>query len=290
MNAEYDDPQLNGHFPPQMPSSLRERLGDIPRRSAWKEQLLSIPTTPFLDPSADRVAGPAFKARLKGIPHRASMRRLAWFAAAAMLLLGAGAGITWWNAPGELNMVQRPASQPAPPQGPEAPSETSASPQDPMMASTRPDVSTPAQASSNSDSPTPAQATGNLAFAQKKTTPGAIPPQPPSETGEVRDSRPIPLAEVPLLPATPLPDPELDLPCLTWQLPWEPLAAGWETETPALPPAAHPFWRTTADATGRWMLRRTQGKWGWALGEPDRLLRFRLVANDYEWLALRSDL
>jgi hypothetical protein len=38
------------------------------------------------------------------------------------------------------------------------------------------------------------------------------------------------------------------------------------------------------------MLRRTQGKWGWALGEPDRLLRFRLVANDYEWLALRSDL
>lgn len=278
MNAEYDDPQLDGHFPPQMPSSLRERLDDIPRRSAWKEELLSIPTTPFLDPSADRVAGPAFKARLKGIPHRASMRRFAWFAAAAMLLLGAGAGITWWNATGEPNMVQRPASQPAPPQGPEAPPEPAASPQDPMLASARPNVSTPAQA------------VNNLAFAQKKATPRAIPPQPPSETGEVRDSRPIPLAEVPLLPATPLPDPELDLPCLTWQLPVEPLEEALWAGTPTGEPAENPFWRTTVDATGRWMLRRTQGKWGWALGEPDRPLRFRVVANDYEWLALRSDM
>lgn len=278
MNAEHDDPRLDGHFPQQMPSSLRERLWDIPRRAAWKEELLAISTTLFLDPSADRVAGPAFKARLKGIPHRASMRRFAWLAAAAMLLLGAGAGITWWNAPEELNMVHRPTSQPATPQGPEAPSEASTSPQDPMLASTRSDVSTPVQAP------------GNLAFAQKKTTLRAIPPQPPSETGEVRDSRPIPLAEIPLLPATPLPDPELDPPCLTWQIPVEPLEDALWAETPTGAPAENPFWRTTVDATGRWMLRRTQGKWGWALGEPDRPLRFRVVANDYEWLALRSDM
>ncbi len=278
MNAEYDDPQLDGHFPPQMPSSLRERLDDIPRRSAWKEELLSIPTTPFLDPSADRVAGPAFKARLKGIPHRASMRRFAWFAAAAMLLLGAGAGITWWNATGEPNMVQRPASQPAPPQGPEAPPEPAASPQDPMLASARPDVSTPAQA------------VNNLAFAQKKSTLRTISLQPPSKAGEAIETRPIPMAEVPLLLPKPQDVPGPYPPYLTRQRPVEPLEDALWAEIPAGEPAGNPAWRTTVDATGRWVLRRTRGKWGWALGEPDRPLRFRVVANDYEWLALRSDM
>jgi len=82
----------------------------------------------------------------------------------------------------------------------------------------------------------------------------------------------------------------LNPPCLTWQVPFELSEdALWtETSTPELKPNLS--WRTTVDATGRWMLRRTQGTWGWALGEPDRPLRFRVVANDYEWLALRGDL
>lgn len=243
-------PACNRNHVPGAPESLKARLKEIPGASDWKRRLHGIPEGVYLDSTGRPGAPAALKERLKSLPVSGKVRRLRWVrvGAAAAVLL-----VGW--------MAGRfPESEIRPERAVELVRRDVAR-VDGVVQSER--------ALLVVGLPEASAAVPSQTGTQAPPTDAPMPPCPPLTSLAART-----------LP-TGAPGARLQFRVDEASI----LAEALAVRPPVAPASAL---RSHVDAWGERLLERTGGRWGWDL-EPDGLpLRFRIVAREHQWLALRD--